>query len=182
MLLNPHESAETMLIFKRWHNLTNGLSSLQTWDYRIALCVATSTAIVSALRVSFNLGYNHGVFKSLDGNHMTCCVKLLDSFLIAITIGFAVTAMGLWSQRATGFFLSLLALFCVLGFYVLWHRSTLSLLPRMEVQDFSQLPNQGQQLLVLLDATWWDLAVLAITIFLFAWQIKTLLTVNRNVK
>jgi hypothetical protein len=171
-----------MSAIKLWRNLTNSLHNSASLDYRFALCVAALTALLSALRVSFDLGYNYGVFKSLEGNHSTCCVYFLGKFLIPITIGFAVVVIGLWLRRSTGFFLSMLALLWVGGFYVLWHLGTLSLLPRMEVRDFSQLPNQGQHLFVLIDATWWDLAVLAIMVVLFVWHLKTLLMVNRNVQ
>lgn len=167
---------------KLWSNLANKLLTIQTWDYRIAFCLAASTALVSALRISFNLGYNYGVFKSLDGNHLTCCVNFLESFLIPIAIATSVVAIGLWTKTAAGFLLSLFTTFCVIGLYVLWYLRTLSLLPRMEVPDFARLPNQGQHLVALLDASWWDLAVLAIICSLLVWEIKTLLTCNGNLE
>lgn len=170
-----------MSIMKVSHNLAIGLRTYSSWDYKIALCLAALTASISVLRVFFNLGYNYGVFKSLEGNHTTCCINLLESYLIPITAGFIVTAVGLWLRRATGFLISLLALFWVGVVYILWHLSTLSAMREYEAQKFSQMLGQEQHLLALLDATWWDLVVLAITLVLFTWQIKTLFMVNRKV-
>lgn len=88
-------------------------------------------------------------------------------------------AVGLWLRNRAGFLLSFIASLCVLGVYFKWYTTTVSALPAMEISDFSQLSGQRQYLLPLLDATSWDLAVLATTTVLFFWHVKKMLTANR---
>ena len=171
-----------MLMGKLFHILTNNLRNVSSWDYTTAYYMALLIAVGSVLRLSFNLGYNYGVFKSLEGNHLDCCVNFLESFLVPITAGFIVTAIGLGIKKAAGFFLSLLTLTLVGGFYILWYLGTLSIMREYKAQDFFKLGRQGQHLLPLYEATWWDLVVLAVTIILFVWHIKTLLTISRNTR
>ncbi len=173
---------EAMSTLKSWQNLTDARRAFPTRGYKAALGVVALTSVVSSLRLSFTLGYKYGVFKSLGGNHTSCCVGFAESYLVTITIGLAVAAIGLWLQRRMWFFLSALASFCVLAAYVLWYFSTQAMLGRMEVEDFFQLPNQGQHMFALLDASWWDLIVLATTTLLFIWQLRALLVVNRAVR
>jgi hypothetical protein len=169
-----------MLKIKLFHHLTDGLRSLWSWDYRVALSVAVIAASVSALRITFNLGYNYGIFKYTELTHATCCVGFLESYLIAVTAGLLISAVGLWSQRAAGFFLSLLGLVWIGIVYSLWHISTLSIMYKADIQDFSHFPDQQQHLLTLDSATWWDLVVLSVVITLFIWQIKTLVVILRT--
>jgi hypothetical protein len=157
-----------------------GDSRFMSWDYRVAGYVAALTAAVSLFRLTFRLGYNYGTFESSTANHITCCIGFVESVVIVITAGVALIAFGLWLRNRAGLLLSFIASLCVLGFYYRWYSSTVSALPRMEVTDFSQLPSQQQYLIPLLDATSWDLAVLAVVTVLFFWHIKNRLTAPNN--
>lgn len=127
-----------------------------------------------AVRIAFNLGNNYGVFKAVDGVHTTCCVNFLESFLLPITIGLVISAVGIYVQRPIGFLLSLIGLLAIAFTYLAWYLGTLSIMRHAEVGSFSQLPSQRQHVLTLADASWWDIWVLSLTILLILWQSKKL--------
>ncbi|MDT4967432.1 MAG: hypothetical protein QOJ64_2169 [Acidobacteriota bacterium] len=167
---------------KLFRNLTEGLRNLPSWDYTVALIVVTLAATASALRVSFNIGYSVALYSP----DYLACIKvsrgewslgLLETYLVAISIGFFISAIGLWSRSATGFFLSLLALIWIWMNYISWHLATLSIMHANGLKDFSYMSPQKQHLLVLNNANWWDLVALAVTIILFVWQFKTLISI-----
>lgn len=166
-----------MLINKPFRKLTHGLRSHSSSDFRVALGIAIFTTGVSILRVSFDLGYYYDVFKCYDSPRLLCSMSFEDSHLIAITLGLFISVIGLWSRRATGFFISLLALIWTWRIYLYWHTATLSEMRKNGLTEFSQLGNQKQHVLVLTNAAWWDLVVLSVTIILFIWQIKTLIMI-----
>ena len=149
--------------------------------YKTVLIVVVLTATVSALRVSFNLGYNLGTFEHSELIHRTCCVNFKDSFLIPLTVGLIVSALCLLTRTLAGLIFSTLSLIWVASVYVLWYRGTLSVIRNAEVDSFYSLPDQSQHLLPLNGATWWDLAVLAIVIVVWFWHIKVLVsTIKRS--
>lgn len=150
----------------------NALSSVRV--YRAALILAILVSIVSALRLTFDLGYNLGTFEHSQLNHRTCCVNFEESFLIPITLGLALISLSLLMRRVLSLIVSTLGLLWVGLIYILWYRGTLSIIEAAEVQSFYGLPNQTQYFLPLNGATWWDVAVLAIVIMLLIWHIKTL--------
>src|SRR5215211_7388910 len=156
-------------------DLTGILKSSEARGLRVCIAVAFLAGVLSILRTTFNLGYNSGSFDMSTAHHRSCCVGLLESFLIPITALLFVSALGLWWRKAAGFLISLLALGCASLVYLAWYRATLSIMRNYEVREFSQLPLQGQGLLTLNDATWWDVAVLSIVILIAAWQLKVLL-------
>lgn len=164
------------------HILKNDLRNVSSLDYNIARYMALLIAVGSALRLSFNIGYNYSVFKNLEGNHVGCCVNFLESYLIPITAGLILTAIGLGVKKPAGFFLSLLTLTLVGGFYILWYLGTLSIMREYQARDFSQLARQQQYLLPLYEASWWDLIVIAVTVTLFLWHIKTLWMIRRSAR
>lgn len=162
----------------RWRILTKELS--RSRGYRLILIVLVLTAIVSALRISFNLGYNLGTFRHSELTHLTCCVHLTDSFLIGSLVGLVVSAASLLTRKVIGLLFSMLGLLWVAVTYILWYRATLSILRTAEVDSFYRLVDQSQYLLPLDQATWWDVAVLAIVILLLLWHLATLVfTVKR---
>ena len=154
--------------------LTGILRAEPTWQFRLVVGIVGLTAAISALRIAFNLGYNYGLFKAVDGVHTTCCVNFLESFLLPITTGLVLSTAGIYVQRPIGFLLSLIALLAIPFTYVAWYLGTLSIMRHAEVGSFSQLPSQQQHVLTLADASWWDIWVLSIAILLILWQSEKL--------
>lgn len=154
--------------------ITGILRAGPKWQVRLVVGVTGLTAAISALRLAFNLGYNYGLFKAVDGVHTTCCVNFLESFLLPITIGLVLSTAGIYVQRPIGFLLSLLALLAIPFTYIAWYLKTLSIMRRAEFESFSQLPSQRQHVLSLAYASWWDIWVLSVAILLILWQLKKL--------
>ncbi len=148
--------------------------------HNAALIIAVLTAIGSALRVAFYLGYNLRTFELSDQIHRTCCLNFRDSFLIGVTLGLIVTATGLLTRNRIGRIFSMLGLLWAVTVYILWYRATQSVIRNSEVDSFEGLRNQTQYLLPLNRATWWDLAVLAIVILLLAWHLGTSVSIYRS--
>ena len=161
-------------------NLTDSLQAQSPCGSRVAVLVALLAGVVGTLRVTFNLGYNSGAFDMSTAHHKFCCVGFLESYLIPITACLFVSALGLWRRRAAGFITSLFALGLAVLLYLAWYRATQSLMPRLEVEGFSQIPFQRQRLLALDNANLWDLAVLTIIAVIFMWQLKVLLSALRS--
>lgn len=164
-------------------SIPHKLETQVKWQFRVVAGLASATAALSALRVAFNLGYNYGVFRSVDGVHLTCCVNFLESFLIAITMALIVAVVGLWSRRKVGFITSLGALVLIPVIYLFWYLGTRSIMRRAEISSFEQMPDQSQHLLPLAYATWWDVYVLLLVIALIVWHLKagySILMVRQN--
>jgi hypothetical protein len=132
--------------------------------------VLVFTAIVSLIRVAFNLGYYYSAFECVTSPDLTCAVTFEGSFFMGTTLGLCLLTLGLWSRRSLGFLLSFIALIWIGLVYILWYRGTLSVMKMAEVEHFSQLPNQHQYFLPLIEATWWDIAVLVLALIVFIWQ------------
>lgn len=158
----------------RLNDLKSKAAISPVWGYKPALDLVTLIAVVSALRLSFNLGYYYRAFECTLSAGIGCPLTLLGSFLLGTTAGLVVLAIGLWLRRGAGLWLSLSALFWEIILYVQWYRATRWIIGVAEVPDFWHLPNQQQRLLPLNDATWWDILVLAVVILLLVWHIKTL--------
>jgi hypothetical protein len=155
-----------------FHSSPQTFITQPTWQLRLAVSLASITAGLSALRVAFNLGYNYGLFRAVDGVHTTCCVNFLESYLIPITIAFSLSVVGMWSNKRNGFLLSLVALLVIPIIYMSWYVGTLSIMRRAEIPTFNQMPDQSQHLLTLAHATWWDIYVLFLAIVLIMWHLK----------
>ena len=154
------------------HSLQTILRAQPRWQFRVAVSLVSMTATLSALRVAFNLGYNYGVFRTVDGVHATCCVHFLESFLVPITIALILSVISLWSRKGIGFLISIVALVVILITYLGWYFGTRSIMRRAEIPTFDQMPDQSQYLLTLAYATWWDLYVLLVVLLLIMWQLK----------
>lgn len=160
--------------------LEKNLKDSTSWDYKVALSVVLLTASVSALRVAFNIGYSIAknepeYLKCIDLSGNEWSIGFLESYLMPIVVGLLLSFIGLWLRRATGFFLSLLALLWVVQVYIAWYLATLSIMRDVEITDFSRMPFQQQQILTLNNAVWWDIAVLSVTVILCVWHIKALI-------
>jgi hypothetical protein len=149
------------------------------WGFRVALTAIVLMASVSALRLSFNLGYHYELFLcvypslSPDAPFFTQLKWALsfegEKFLL-VTLALVFAALGLWTRRVFGFLISLIALACLAGIYLLWYRATLSMMETIGFKDFSQWTIQPQHILPLAEATWWDIVVLGAALLVFIWQ------------
>jgi hypothetical protein len=146
---------------------------------KAVLIVIVAAASVSALRLSFNLGYYYRAFEC-TGAGIRCPITVLGSFLLGITLGLVVSAVGLWWRTVAGVWLSFGAVLCEVLLYVQWYRTTRWTIQVAEVSNFWHLPNQQQRILPLNDATWWDLAVLALVIVLLVWHVKVLVSLLKR--
>lgn len=169
----------------RVRDLTCALHTTSSWDYKVASVIAMLTASVSALRLAHDIGYSVAIHTSDYTEHIRLSepewsLGFVETHLLGIATGLIVSGIGLWSRKFIGFLLSFLALLWVGMNYVLWYAGTLSTMRDVEIHDFSEMPDQSQHLLALIDATWWDMVVAAITIILFGWQIRTLIVALRH--
>ena len=104
-----------------------------------------------------------------------------DNFLLVI-IALVCSSVGLWSRRVFGFLLSMIALMCLAGTYILWYLATLSTMEMYGAKDFSQLQDQQQHLLPLHNATWWDIVVLGVALIVFIWQVAMLRRILKSTR
>jgi hypothetical protein len=160
-----------MLGKNNFTSIQNNLSSL-AWDWKLLLFTTSAVAIGSVIRLAYRVGFNEGVYQSIDLSHQTCCIYFIDSFLIPISIGLLAAALALFSRRLGGLLVALVALIWTTVTYGFWHRGTLGILKLAELKNFSDLPNQSQTLLPLNNATWWDLLVLATVVAEIVWLSK----------
>jgi hypothetical protein len=154
-------------------NLTGKLRD-SVWGFRLALTTIVFAASVSALRLAFNVGYFYHLFGCGPSLRPSCYLSFGGSNFLVVTFALVVSAVGLWSRRSIGFLLSLIALMCLAGIYILWYRATLSIMQMFGARDFSDMPDQQQYLFTLDSATWWDIVVLGVALIVFIWQVVML--------
>jgi hypothetical protein len=131
--------------------------------------------------VAFNLGYYYKALECLSSADRFCAVTFEGSFFMDATLGLCLATLGLWFRRTASFLLSSIALIWVVIVYILWYRGTLSVMGVAEVQKFSQLPNQPQYLFPLIEATWWDIVVLCVTLLVLLWQAVILVRIPKSI-
>lgn len=164
-------------------SLRHELPATKPVEPAVLIVILSILAGLSTIRLAVNLGYNYGVFRSIGGDHSTCCINFLESFLILITMGLYAALLGLLLKRTAGVLLSLLGLFLVVGSYLSWYRGTLSIIRLAEIQRFDQLPHQSQKWIPLAYSNWWDIAVLALILLLIVWQVMRLVRgLRRRIK
>jgi len=169
-------------------------NKLQSAGLSLLFVTTLLTACVSALRLSFNMGYYyelHLCANPLLPNNISFVNQLrlgfsfeAESFLL-ITFALFLSAAGLWSRRLLGLVLSLVSLLALIGVYLLWYRATLSIIEMYGAKTFSGLRDQQQHLLSLYQASWWDIVVLGIALLVIVWEVVTLgrvLWSSKNVK
>jgi hypothetical protein len=162
------------------HNVSTKVSGSFSRLHRIVLAVTALLAVVSTLRVIFDLGYNYGAFDQSDLVHRTCCIGFLESYVIPITLGLIISAGCMSIRKPVARIFSLLGLLWILLSYFLWYRGTQAIIQAAEVETFRQLPGERQYLLPLSYASLWDIAVIAIVIILLIWHIKILGRLGRQ--
>lgn len=151
------------------------------WGFRVALGAVVLTASVSALRLTFHLGYHYHLFRCTRLVRLTCYLSMEGSYILVATFALILSAVGLWSRRVLGFLLSLLALALLGEVYRQWYLGTLSLMEMYGLRNFSQNPDQQQYLLPLEGAAWWDIVVLGVALIVLVWQVVMLKRVLKPV-
>lgn len=149
---------------------------------RLALTAIVVTAVVSALHLSFNMGYHYELLMCTHPSppypssfrQFDWALSFEGDNFLLVTLALVFSAVGIWSRRVLGFLLSLIALICVAGIYILWYLRTLSIMELFNVRNFSSMQDQQQHLLPLYNATWWDLVVLGVALIVFVWQVAML--------
>lgn len=142
-----------------------------------------ANAVVSALRLSFNLGYHYELFRcvypspSLDTPVLTqlkWALSFEGDFLLLVTLALVFSAVGLWARRVPGFLISLISLVCLGTVYAMWYAATVTNMHLFGAKHFSEMANQQQYLLPLLGATWGDIVVLAVALIVLIWHVAML--------
>ena len=141
-------------------------------SYMIIFGSLVLVVFISFLRVAFHFGYYYRAFDCTRYVDWGCYTTFEGQLLVFIALGLSLATLGLWLRGRKGFFISLFALGFTGFSYYLWYRGTLSIIQKAELQHFSQMPNEGQRLIPLTGATWWDLMILALVVVLFVWNIR----------
>lgn len=160
-------------------------------DVKIALAVVTFTAIGSATFFTYSLGYTNGYEDFMSTFAKTCSSLAsisdndfpywLNIVHLYIALEFFISAIGLWSRRVFGFFLSLLALLGVFLVYVWWYLETLNYLTNTELIKYTKFSiAYNQNIGLFREATRWDIIVLVAAVVLFLWQILRAMTINKK--
>lgn len=150
-------------------NLTGKLPN-SLWGFRLVLTAILLTTGVSALRLTFNLGYYYNRFECTELWQITCYLSMAGSYVIVITASLVLSAIGLWSRRLLGFLFSLISLAWIGETYREWYTATLYNMQIFGAREFYQLQGQQQYLLPLDQAGWWDIVVLGVALIVFSWQ------------
>lgn len=163
--------------------VTERLSALPQREIYFVLSSVTLTATLNILRVTYNVGYSHGwadgAFHA-NGTSLSGYNPLLLRQII-VGVSLVISAVGLWSHKGVGFFISALALICIGWQYVDWwlysHRwlEQAGLTSFTELQD-PNLPHVGE----LYGASWWDIIAFMVTAILLIWHIKTLASIRKS--
>ena len=166
--------------------VTSSLHALSAWDLGVAFTVAVLTAVISALFVAYDRGYEDGqdyvrALYSQAWASGSSFSRILNNWRISIVVALVISAIGLWSHKAIGFLFSALALMWIGLVYLWWYFDSLAYLRGAEISDYSQLnipnyPHVGALRL----ARWWDVVVLVVAVAIFAWQVKTLISIFRT--
>lgn len=153
-------------------------------DFTLALFLLVLTASGSLLLTAYKMGYEGGgeaseaVYSKVTASHVNF-PYILNIIRINITIALISSAIGLWSRKVAGFFLSTLSLLWIVIIYIWWYFDSLTFLRNAEVSDYSKLPDV-QHTAMFRGAYWWDIIILAAIITLLAWQIKTLISILKS--
>jgi hypothetical protein len=136
-----------------------------------ALLIGFSILIgVNVVRICLDVGYYNHAFKCSESTDLFCGVTFRDSYLAGITAGLAFSVICLWSRRAIGFLLSLLALVWVGVNYIFWYLGTLSIMRANGIESFKKMPDQDQYVFTLNNASQWDVIVMLIVLGFIVWQ------------
>jgi hypothetical protein len=159
------------------------------WDFGLAISLSTFIAGTSTLFIAYSLGYVEGQDKFETLYRTTCntCINItgggnffhtLNALHLGITLALIISAVGLWSRKVIGLFLSLIASISIFGIYIWWYLDTLHFL-RYTVEVPMNDPYY-KEVGLLHGALSWDRVVLIVAIVLFTWELKTLMRTLRN--
>jgi len=170
--------------------LTGHLRSLSSWDFKLALGIVTMLTTISSFHVVYSSGYLNGqealalslsnihppgIYTNFDFSHW------LNAIHIWIAVGLIIATLGLWSRKAAGFLISLIALLWVCFVYLWWYRETLHFLKNIEVTEYTKLHDPFfKQLGMLRGASQLDVLVLLVCVALVLWQLRTLLGIRKS--
>lgn len=137
---------------------------------------------LTVLRISFDIGYSFKAIGCTQYLAASCYISFLIEKLLFVAVGLMLIIFGLRLSRILGHVVTISGCGLVGASYYVWYLGTLSIMARAEVQNFSQMPNQQQHLITLLDATIWDIGILAFVFLVLIWQLATLwpLLTRRN--
>ena len=145
-----------------------GLTSVA---YKVVLCVSLFLATSSILLFVYDLGYARGYGAGPHGSVASDFDFLfwLSRLHLAIAAGLIIAAVGLWSRRAVGVFLSMVGLASVAVVYAWWYVQTKAYVRNSEVTQFTKLHDPYYQNIIFHGGTWWDWAVFIFDLLLLIW-------------
>jgi hypothetical protein len=168
--------------------LSYGLQLESSWDFRLAVGIATLVATISTIFLAYKFGYVGGQeeFETLYRASCTNCIYLIDgnsfhtlnALHVDITLALIIGAAGLWLRKIIGLFLSLIASISIFGIYIWWYLDTLHFL-RYTIEVPMNDPYY-KEVGLLHGALSWDWVILIVAIVLFTWELKTLMRTLRN--
>lgn len=151
-----------------------------TTDYIVVIVVTVFIALIHALWVAHYMAFVNGWNEwdvALDGRLGTRFHGLLTYARLHISMAtlLVVSCVGLWSRKALGFCISMLALLLILVGYVWWYFDSLAVLRAYHARSFLDYSvSYIQHIGWMYKATWWNVVMLTVPAALFFWHVQTL--------
>lgn len=152
------------------NKVTGGLRALPSKDVYLTIGVAVLTA---ALHIC-GMIVGTGLFQFDEIGTFMSPVVARSHLVIGLSL--IINVVGLWSRKATGMLVSMLALMVAGVGYLMWYMYSYWLLNRLKATTFSQIPLEAvpHYPYGLVSSGWWNVAVLVLIVALFVWEVKTL--------
>ena len=146
---------------------TSRLHSLSRYDINLARFVAAAAAFLQIWDHG-SLIYQHHKMSAAGAEFFVDTAYMMMHLSIAFAL--LLSAICLWSRRASAFYISGLALAWVIYEYFSWYLASRSALKNAGLEHW---PSGYPHAFNIGGATGWNIAVLLLTVVLFVWHIKT---------
>jgi hypothetical protein len=161
-----------------YKEMTTGLRGLPRGDLRFAFGFAAVILILHVCSLAAQL-------YRLDRDDLPILrVLFVPRLLVVLAIMILVSAIGLWTRKAEGFFTSMVALLGVHAAYLLWYWNSRQILASYISNSFFQLHPEfvPHPILRLIGAQGWNLVVLAMAAALLIRETKTLVVILSSLR
>jgi hypothetical protein len=152
---------------------------MNTWQLKLvricSIVMSMSNVVLLIYRIGYASGFDAAQFALSDFDFY----HWLNRLHFGITMGFIVSAVGLWIDKIRGLLVSAIGLLGVTTIYVWWYLKTQLYVINSEVTEYTRLHDPYYRRLIFHGANWWDMFVLALTLTILIW---TILTVFRTIK
>lgn len=160
------------------NKVTSALRDGWSREFRMMLGFAALVLVANTAFSIYSLAFKYGD-SSGDSFTLSGGASFEGRIRTFVTLGLLLCVAGLAIRKLIGVVTSLFGLLWLLLIYAWWKRKSLSFLRNSEAPDYSVFDPDFSHVGGLWGATWWDLTLFIVVVFLLVWLGSPLIRISR---